>query len=177
MSLQTAEIDEAWRQRCIKLAEEDRKIRQAEWRAKAHAYSESQRIERERVSDELSELRKLAVVLIREWDQRLRAYALTLQDPDRGPAWVDARRDLVAFGTMLQQREKAVAALREHGAAVGWERQPYLERVLASPEPGQLIDRMLKVVEDGGLDHSPESHAAGKEKTMSERAAGPVMVR
>ena len=189
MSLQTAEIDEAWRQRCIELAKEGLKARQTEWRAKAHAYNERQRelrlrqaeIERER---EAAERRKLAEALIREWDRRLRSYALAMQAPERGQAWADARRDLVAFGTMLQQRSKATDrlpnaadALREYGNATRWEKQPYLKEVLASEEPGQMIDRMLKAVEDGGLEHSSEPHVAAKEQAMPERAPGHVMVR
>lgn len=189
MSLQTAKIDESWRQRCIELAKEGLKARQAEWRAKADAYNAQQRelrlrqpeIERER---EAAERRKLAAVLIREWDRRLRAYALAMQGPERGQAWADARRDLVAFGTMLQQRSKmadrlpnAADALREYGNATRWEKQPYLKQVLASEEPGRMIDRMLQAVEDGGLEHPAEPHVAAKEYAMPERAPGHVMVR
>jgi len=196
MSLQKAEVDEAWRQRCIRLAEEGRRAGQAAFRARAQAYNaqrqarlqreaeEARRreaeIERERAA---AERRILAEVLLSEWEQRLRTYAVAVRDPERGQAWSEARRDLVAFGTMLQERPEAGEALRQQGRETGWKDQTYLERVVASNEPAHLIDRMLDAVESNGAAHeqavpvSEHEISAAREPLSFERASSQGIVR
>ena len=93
----------------------------------------------QRQRQEAAERDEQARALVGQWDGLIKGYGAALPGLDRAPAYNAARDRLLAFGQGLQERPELVAVLRERGAEFGLAERPNLQRVLADPQPEQVI--------------------------------------
>jgi len=94
--------------------------------------------------------------LVEAWERLLGAYNTALPGLERDPALGGTRAELARFARGLGEQPGAVQMLREQGAAFGMAERPNLARVLADPQPEQVVAGILAKAEDGMRAHLKE---------------------
>ena len=106
--------------------------------------------------------------LVREWTRRSEAYNKALPALAADPALVGgARAELLGFEQMLDRHSEAARVLRARGGDFGVKEGSALAQVLASPDAGRAIGRLIEGAEERMRSHlarEAEQAAARKQR-------------
>jgi Ti-type conjugative transfer relaxase TraA len=115
---------------------------------------------------------EMARDLVRQWNRLTKDYRQALPGLETDPELGGARSRLLQFGRTVREHPEAVSVLRERGPEMGLEKGSTLASVLASRQPAQAIDKLMRIAEAGmrhQLTLAAEQQAArqAKERALS----------